>query len=115
LSIKSRKLFAILVIAMMLMTLLPMTAFATSTNSVDKVPQVAVDYEFTKDPPALKVKQKDNTVFDTVYGETFRLVLTNAEWLTNDDGDYYIETGTTAWASAANVKEVDVYSKTRAD
>jgi hypothetical protein len=68
----------------MILTLLPMTAFAASTNSVDKVPQVSVDTELKgAAAPKLHIAQKDCT-FDTTSGETFRLSLTNAEWLKNE-------------------------------
>ncbi len=77
-SIKSRKLFAILVIAMMVMTLLPAVAFATSDNTVDKVPQVASDHIFTAiTAPNLRIVEKNVGEFTT---ETFRLTLENAEW-----------------------------------
>ena len=83
-SIKSRKLFAILVITAMILTMLPMTALAASTNSVDKVPQVSVNTELKgAAAPELRIAQKDCT-FDTTSGETFRLSLTNAEWLENE-------------------------------
>jgi hypothetical protein len=95
LSIKSRKLFAILVVTMMVLSLLPMTAFAASTNTVDKVPQVASDASFEQGAPALSIKEKDTT-FDTT-GETFRLSLTNAEWLKDTAGTYLIE----GWGGAA--------------
>jgi hypothetical protein len=85
LSIKSRKLFAILVIAMMLMTLLPMTAFAASDNSVNKVPQVSKDDEFTDEntAPFLRIKEKNKGDFSS--GDYFELSLTNAEWNKNAD------------------------------
>lgn len=84
-SIKSRKLFAILVIAMMLMTLLPVTAFAASDNSVNKVPQVSKDDEFTDEntAPFLRIKEKNKGDFSS--GDYFELSLTNAEW--NKDAD----------------------------
>ena len=59
-SIKSRKLFAILVMAAMILTLLPMTALAASTNSaLTKVPQVSVNTELTGTAaPKLLIKAK---------------------------------------------------------
>lgn len=45
-NIKSRKLFAVLIIEATVIFLLPMTNFAASTNIIDKVPQVASDYTF---------------------------------------------------------------------
>jgi len=80
LSIKSRKLFAILVVSMMILTMLPMSAFAASTNAVDKVPQVASDHVFTAaTAPVLRIVEKNAGEFGT---ETFRLTLENAEWIT---------------------------------
>jgi len=87
LSIKSRKLFAILLVAMMMMTLLPMTAFAASDNSVNKVPQVAEDSTFDdKDTaPFLRIKEKNEGDFTS--GDYFELSLSNAEWLTDKIDD----------------------------
>ena len=45
-SIKSRKLFAIIVMTAMILTLLPVAGFAASDNSVNKVPQVSVNDYF---------------------------------------------------------------------
>lgn len=86
-SIKSRKLFAILLVAMMMMTLLPMTAFAASDNSVNKVPQVAEDSKFDdKDTaPFLRIKEKNEGDFTS--GDYFELSLSNAEWLTDKIDD----------------------------
>ncbi|NLX90526.1 MAG: copper amine oxidase N-terminal domain-containing protein [Firmicutes bacterium] len=105
-SIKSRKLFAILVVTMMVLSLLPMTAFAASTNTIDKVPQVASDYEFEQDPPVLSIKEKDTNFSPS--GETFRLSLTNAEWLMDDNDKYLIENWT-------DVTAVTVLTKTLAE
>ena len=79
-SIKSRKLFAILVITMMVLSLLPMTAFAASTNSVDKVVQVSSGAKFTPtSAPKLKIEEKTDNEFGTP--EVFRLRLENAKFL----------------------------------
>jgi len=87
LSIKSRKLFAILVVTMMVLSLLPMTAFAASDNSVNKVPQVASDHVFTdKTAPVLRIAEKNIGEFSSTSGETFRLILENAKWSTNAEG-----------------------------
>ncbi len=86
-SIKSRKLFAILIIAMMMMTLLPMTAFAASSNSVDKVVQVSSDAQFTEaTAPVLRIEEKNAGEFSTS-GETFRLILENAKFLDDNFKD----------------------------
>ncbi|NLX92086.1 MAG: copper amine oxidase N-terminal domain-containing protein, partial [Firmicutes bacterium] len=82
LNIKSIRLFAVLVIIAVIITLLPMTSFAASTNTINKVPQVTADYEFTAlTAPVLMIAEKNADDFSTTSGETFRLSLTNAEWL----------------------------------
>ena len=111
-SIKSRKLFAIIVMTAMILTLLPMTAFAASKNSVDKVPQVADGHPFKSDPPVLTIEDTEGR-FSTE--ESFRLILTNAEWLKDGD-DYVLETeavtglspGVTVDVLTAKVAEVKI-------
>ena len=79
-SIKSRKLFAILVVAMMILTLLPLTAFAASTNSVDRVVTVTKNHDLSTliKTPQLSIKNKDNSFSDE---EVFRLQLPDtAKW-----------------------------------
>ena len=78
-SIKSRKLFAIIVMTAMILTLLPMTAFAATDNSIDRVPSVAPDHTFTAGTaPILRIAEKNEGDMTTT--QTFRLSLTNAEW-----------------------------------
>lgn len=81
-----RKLSLLLALVMIL-SLVPMSAFAASDNSVSKVPKVADDHKFNKtgDAPILRIEEDKN--IDIVQGEAqiFRLKLDNAEWL--DDGD----------------------------
>jgi len=92
LSIKSRKLFAILVIAMMLMTLLPMTAFAASDNSVDRYVTVTkgTNLEDIDKTPILRIKNKNSTFSDE---EVFRLQLpSSATW--NDNLEIEFDTDT---------------------
>ncbi|MGI6307700.1 MAG: copper amine oxidase N-terminal domain-containing protein [Dethiobacteria bacterium] len=81
-SIRSRKLFALLVVSMMILTMMPLTAFAASTNSVDKVVQVSSDHNFTAaTAPTLRIEEKNLGEFSSVApGEAFRLTLENAEW-----------------------------------
>ena len=59
-------------------------AFAASVNSVDKVPQVNVGHEFIDvgTAPQLRIKEKNSGDFTS--GESFRLVLSNAEWLEDE-------------------------------
>jgi len=66
---------------MMMMTLLPMTAFAASDNTVNRVPQVAKDeiFDDADTAPFLRIKEKNTGDFTS--GDYFELSLTNAEWL----------------------------------
>ena len=76
-----RKLSLLLALVMIL-SLVPMSAFAASTNTVDKTPKVADDHKFT-DPttaPQLRIEEKNNDEFGGS-AQTFRLALENAEWL----------------------------------
>lgn len=75
-----RKLSLLLALVMIL-SLVPMSAFAASDNSVDKTPKVADDHAFdvNGDAPKLRVEEKNDN-FGT-NGQTFRLKLENAEWL----------------------------------
>jgi len=81
LRIKSRKLFAIIVMTAMILTLLPVAGFAASDNRVDRVLNVEDGHSFT-DPntaPKLIIKEKGKSDFRD--GDYFELSLTNAEWL----------------------------------
>ena len=104
-SIKSRKLFAILVIAMMLMTLLPVTAFAASDNRVDRVLNVEDGHSFS-DPdtaPKLIIKEKGDSDFRN--NDYFELSLTNAEWRDDAPGAIVAaNTDTTVTVDAISVK-----------
>jgi copper amine oxidase-like protein len=81
-----RKLSLLLVLAMIL-TLVPMSAFASSTNDVDKVPKVNDEKAFVyvndgehNDAPVLRIEE--NTDGDIKDGNKFRLTLSGAgaEW-----------------------------------
>jgi len=63
----------------MILTLLPVSGFAASDNSVNKVPQVAVEdtFEEKDTAPFLRIKEKNAGDFST--GDYFELSLTNAE------------------------------------
>jgi len=113
LSIKSRKLFAILVIAMMMMTLLPVTAFAVSTNSVNKTPDVSVGTEFDDtDAPILRIEEKNTGEFSSP--ETFRLTLENAKWIkVNGDIEYGVDKYKEA--KEGTILDVNVVSSTVAE
>jgi len=62
--------------------MLPLTAFAASSNSVDKVVQVSSDHSFTAtSAPTLRIEEKNlNEFLSAAPGETFRLTLENAKW-----------------------------------
>ena len=80
-SIKSRRLFAVLVITAMLLSLLPLTAFAASDNSIDRVVTVAKGTDLADldvKTPKLTIKNKNSTFSDE---EIFRLqLLSTATW-----------------------------------
>ena len=80
--------------------------FAASENSVNKVPQVNVGHEFIDvgTAPQLRIKEKNSGDFTS--GESFRLVLSNAEWLEDE-----ITKQEAVYASGANV-DVDYLSET---
>lgn len=71
---KMRKKIAALLAAAMIASVMPMTAFAASTNRVTQIVKVANDGS-TK-APQLKIELKD----ELKTGEIFYLNLTNAEW-----------------------------------
>lgn len=74
-----RKLALFLVLAL-IMSLVPANVFAATSNSVNKVPSVVDDHQFTAtDAPYLTVKESDVAEFAAA-GETFKLRLENAEW-----------------------------------
>ena len=104
-SIKSRKLFAILVIAMMLMTLLPMTAFAASDNSVDRYVTVTkgTNLEDIDKTPILRIKNKNSTFSDE---EVFRLQLpSSATWNDNLEIEFDTDTDETVGYEITNINE----------
>ena len=81
-----KKKLALLLAAVMVVGMVPMTAFAASTNRMSKVVTGDDDTTITStSAPVLKMYEKDLNVA-TATTVTFRLDLTNAEW-TYDDGD----------------------------
>lgn len=95
-----RKNIALMLALVMVLSLVPMTAFARSDNSINYVPTVADDHVFsTADAPMLIIEDDGAGAPDFVYGEeqTFRLNLTNAEFAgfiaqydgkTDESGDF---------------------------
>ena len=89
--IKMRSWLAVLAISALLFSLAPMTAFAASDNSMDRVVQIKPDHVFTlttvapyvPTAPVLRIVEKTQNEFQD--GEHFRLILTNAEWNISDD------------------------------
>lgn len=78
-----RKLALFMVLAL-LISLVPMNVFAATDNSVNKVPTVSDDTEFTSaDAPKLRIEESNDGEFGTT-SQTFVLKLENAEWDTAD-------------------------------
>ena len=79
-----RKLSLLLALVMIL-SLVPMSAFATTENRVTRVPQVSDSHKFDNatTAPSLKIEEKSANEFGTTE-QVFRLRLTNAEWLAKD-------------------------------
>jgi hypothetical protein len=83
--VMKRKL-ALFLALVMIMSLIPANVFAASTNSIDKVPKVADDYDAwldnPGDAPVLRIEEKYENEFNSASGsvQIFKLKLTNAEW-----------------------------------
>ena len=77
---KMRDLFAVLTVTALLFSLVPMTAFSASHNSLDRDFQIAPGHRFhpNTDTPFLHITEGAVGEFGTT--EEFRLILTNAEW-----------------------------------
>ncbi len=101
-----RKRIALVVALIMILSLVPLTAFAASTNTVDRVPTVSDDYTFTTDAPLLLIEPRAGTEFD---GEVFRLNLTNAEF-TDDFWD--LDGVSRRTASSATVTDATYFEAT---
>lgn len=118
--IKSRRLFAILVITAMILSLLPMAAFAESTNSVDRVVTVTKNQnlENIDNTPILRIKNKNNTFSSK---EIFRLQLpSTAKWndgledaITFDNNDSAAELVVTKVTD--QIVQIEVYNPDEAD
>lgn len=70
-----KKKLALLLSAIMVATMVPMTAFAVTTNEINKVVTGKADAPITG--PVLTIKEKNLSEEQTA---TFKLTLTNAEW-----------------------------------
>jgi hypothetical protein len=82
-----RKNLALVLALVMILSLVPMTAFAATTNSIDRVPTVGEDFEFDfSNAPVLTLEEKVGGEFASDF--TFRLNLTNAEFLEEDDIEF---------------------------
>lgn len=77
-----RKKLALLLAALMVIGMIPMTAFATTTNRIDKVVSGDTDTTLTYgNAPQLKMYEKDLTdAKDATSEQAFELDLANAEW-----------------------------------
>ena len=74
-----RKKLALLLAAIMVIGMIPMTAFATTTNRMTKVVTGKEDTVLkVEDAPVLRIYEKD--LADVTTGQAFELQLTNAEW-----------------------------------
>ncbi|SDJ84337.1 copper amine oxidase N-terminal domain-containing protein [Natronincola ferrireducens] len=71
---------ALMLALVMVLSLVPMSAFAASTNRVNRVPVVADDHKFTDatTAPALRIQETDSDWGGAK--QTFRLSLENSEW-----------------------------------
>lgn len=69
---------ALLLALVMILSLVPMSAFAASSNRVDRVMTVSDDHKFVAANAPRLIIAEDKDAFTT---ETFRLNLTNAKWL----------------------------------
>ncbi|MCI1930088.1 MAG: copper amine oxidase N-terminal domain-containing protein [Clostridia bacterium] len=79
-----RKKLALLLAAIMVIGMVPMTAFATTTNRISKVVSGETDKKLGSDAPELKIydKDMDDAAKDTATTrQAFELDLANAEWL----------------------------------
>ncbi|WP_053954760.1 copper amine oxidase N-terminal domain-containing protein [Inediibacterium massiliense] len=110
-----RKLSLLLVLALMV-SLVPMSAFAATDNSMSKVPQIKDDYKFTDKTtaPQLKIEEKSDDEFGSATTkQVFRMKLDNAEWLDDSDltsGDFAADmaNGSNALVTRLNDTTVEV-------
>ena len=80
-----RKKLALLLAAIMVIGMIPMTAFATTTNRMTKVVTGKEDTVLkVEDAPVLRIYEKD--LADVTTGQAFELQLTNAEWASDAKG-----------------------------
>lgn len=83
----------------LVMVLAPMSAFAASDNTVNKVPKVSTDAKFdvAADAPQLRIEEKNSGEFGAA-GDVniFRLELENAKWLKDSDFSTDFETEMTS-------------------
>lgn len=88
---------SMLTTVLILITMLPITAFAKSEYRIDRTPTVADDAKFYDTPdgyrldmvPRLTITAKDIVT----NGQSFRLVLENAQWDDEDGNLINIDTG----------------------
>lgn len=103
-----RKLALFMVLAL-LVSLVPANVFAASGNSIDKIPSVATDHEFTTDAPNLRIEEKEDGEFG-ITTQTFQLILDNADWNTDAAADMVADVITD---DAAVVLDITRLSDTR--
>lgn len=78
---KFKKAFAVILAVAMVITLMPTMAFASTTNTVSQVFNVAADEDMPVVKLNLKATGKDNV------GGIFDLTLENAEWAVDGEPD----------------------------
>lgn len=99
----TKKLIAILCVAFFILSM-AVPAFATSKNTVNKVPQVKDEHPFYKDDaPVLTIKEENESI-STGKAFQFELRLKNAKWLKDDAGNFKI--GEAATRAAIDVIDV---------
>ena len=102
----SKKIVSVLLIMILLFSLLSTVSFATTMNSIDRVPQVALDHIFAMDnAPILRIEEANAGEFGT---EVFRLSLINAEWSKNATDDYHIDANPNVTVLTNNLAEVAI-------
>jgi len=99
----TKKLIAILCVAFFILSM-AVPAFATSKNTVNKVPQVKDEHPFYEDDaPVLTIKEENESI-STGKAFQFELRLKNAKWLKDDAGNFKKDENTTV--AAASVIDV---------
>lgn len=106
-----KKKLALLLSAVMVMGTLPMSAFAVTTNQINKVVTGTEDTKYSKsEAPTLTIKEKN---LEEEKEATFKLTLSNAEWngLTAEDIEVYDKDGADLNNVASTAPDIDMKIK----